>query len=115
MNNKKKQTIEQTPESNEREVTLLTSDRELEDFLIVTYPHAITEEQHKVHKELNCKIFEFSRLKLNQVEPFLRTHAPLHEYEIRDSKTGEIIRTNGDSYSADRYKKISAHKKSSSK
>ena len=62
MNNKKKQTIEQTPESNEREVTLLTSDRELEDFLIVTYPHAITEEQHKVHKELNCKISFFTIL-----------------------------------------------------
>jgi len=71
---------------------LFTHSRELDDLILSCYPRKIFESQHEIDETENPKLYCFYDLDYNELRNFLEGRN--YEYELRDSKTGDILKVN---------------------
>lgn len=77
------------------EVDLATLDRDLEDVMIGYYPGTFLEDQHYVDtSDSQDKVYRFFSLEKDILLGFLEDYKHMFEYEVLDSKTGEVIEVN---------------------
>lgn len=76
----------------EKLVDLITTDKELEEIMLVEYPGKITEEKYcKINKEAGKKEYCFLNLNYSQLSRFLIQYFGICNFRIQDKK-GKIIK-----------------------
>lgn len=72
-------------------VDMFTWSEDLQDIILTEYPYKLMEDQISVDKDAEGTVYQFFDLKKDEILPFLKELPPLHEYELRDSKTGKVV------------------------
>ena len=75
-------------------VDLFTTSRNLQDLIISEYPEKIGEEQISIDSSLDKRVYCFLDLNYQVIKGLLEKVAKNHAYELRDSETGDIVKTN---------------------
>lgn len=84
-------------------VDLFTYERELESLILENYPYILKPEQHKIEDSegRENKLYCFYDLDEKEIKNYLKNYKPHYEFELRNSKTGEIIEVNKIDYLED--------------
>lgn len=70
-------------------VDLFTHEKELEDLILSEYPGKLFENPHHIDDTEEQKLYCFYDLPLSKLKKFL--NGKNYEYELRNSKTGEVV------------------------